>query len=170
MDTQRLASERPQRQGFDTSERPKQTPPALYALIAVLAFQGLSGVAGGYGLIADPSGESLGIPIAWLEGSPFTDFLIPGVVLITLLGIVPLFVVYGLWTRRPWAWAASLTVGVVLLVWLGVEIAVIGYEGEPPLQAVYTVVAAAIIALTLSASVRDSFYLGEGPNGRWRSD
>lgn len=141
-----------------TPSRPRRA--ALYLLIGVLAFQGLSGVAGGFGLIADPSGGALGIPVTWLEGSPFADFLVPGVVLLTLLGIGPLLVVYGLWTRRAWSWAGSILVGVALLIWLGVEIAVIGYQSEPPLQAVYGVVAVAILTLTLTKSVREHFQGG----------
>lgn len=137
-------------------------PVSVYALIAALSFQGLSGVAGGLGLLADPSGSAVGVPIAWLEGSPFTDYVVPGLVLLTLLGIAPLIVVYGVWTRRSWSWAASLLVGVALLVWLGVEVAVIGYQSEPPLQAVYTVVGGAIIALSLLAAVRDRLRQG-GP-------
>lgn len=135
--------------------RPEGRPAALYALVGVLAFQGLSGLAGGYGLIVDPSGRAVGIPAAWLQGSPFADYLVPGVVLFTLLGIGPLIVIYGLWTRRAWSWTASLLVALALVVWLGVEIAVIGYQGEPPLQAIYGVVAAALIVLSLLSPVRD---------------
>lgn len=82
-------------------------------LIAALALQGLSGVLGGVRLAVDPSGESLGIPLEWLEGSPFSDYLIPAIVLLTLLGMAPLVVAYGVWTGRPWSWAGSL--GAVVL-------------------------------------------------------
>lgn len=105
-------------------------------------------------LTLDPSGASIGLPLVWLEGSPFADYLIPGVVLTSLLGVVPLLAAYGVWTSRPWSWAVSLGIGAALLVWLAIEIAVIGYQAQPPLQLVYGVVAAVIILSTTSPSVR----------------
>lgn len=132
-------------------------PGTVYALVAALALQGLSGLAGGYGLTLDPSGESVGIPLEWLAGSPFADYLIPGIVLLTVLGIGPLLAAYGVWTRRWWAWMAALLVGVALLVWIGVEVAVVGYQPRPPLQLTYGLVGAAILALTLTPSVRAYF-------------
>ena len=48
------------------------------ALLFLLLFQGVSGMAGGVGLVADASGSTLGIPLEWLKGSPFPDYLIPG--------------------------------------------------------------------------------------------
>lgn len=125
--------------------RPRKT----LALASALALQGLSGLGGGLGLIADPSGEAIGIPLEWLTGSPFADYLVPGVVLLTVLGIGPLVVAYGVWTRRSWARGASLLVGVALLVWIGVEIAVIGYQPQPPLQLVYGVLGAVIVVLAV---------------------
>jgi hypothetical protein len=44
------------------------------------------GVGGGFGLVIDPSSEPLGIPLAWLDGSPFADYLVPGIVSLTVLG------------------------------------------------------------------------------------
>lgn len=131
-------------------------PLAVTALTALVALQGLSGLAGGVGLIFDPSGRALGIPHAWLEGSPFSDYLVPGVILFLALGVAPMFVAYGLWRARPWAWAGSALVGAALVVWLLVEIAVIGYRADPPLQLVYGVLAVLILILTaLPSSVRD---------------
>ena len=132
----------------------RKHPASTYALVASLAFQGLSGIAGGYGLVADPTGEALGIPLSWLEGSPFGDYLVPGVVLLTLLGVAPLVVSYGVWSHRRWSWLAALVVGIALLGWLGVEMLVIGYQPEPPLQLIYGVVGTAIVLLALSPSVR----------------
>jgi hypothetical protein len=124
---------------------------ARWLLMATLAFQGLSGVAGGIGMTFDPSGQSVQIPLEWLEGSPFSSYLLPGLFLLTVLGVGPLVTIFALWKRRAWAWLASLAVGVLLLVWLGVEVAVIGYQPEPPLQLVYGVVGALILILAPSA-------------------
>jgi peptidoglycan/LPS O-acetylase OafA/YrhL len=126
----------------------------IHILIGALAFQGVSGVGGGVGLVVDPSGEALGIPAGWLEGSPFPDYLVPGIVLFTALGVAPLVACYGVWKRRRWARAAAVLVGLALLVWIAVEIAVIGYQPQPPLQLVYGFVGASILALALLPAVR----------------
>jgi len=135
---------------IDTGSRPA----AFYVLLGTILFQGISGVAGGLGLALDPSGASIGIPLEWLEGSPFTDYLIPGLVLLSILGIGPLVVAGGLWGRRAWSWGASILIGLALFAWLGVEIAIIGYQSDPPLQLVYGVVAVLIILAAATASVR----------------
>jgi uncharacterized membrane protein len=109
-----------------TDLRAVKRPASLYALVLLMGFQGLSGVAGGFGLV-----------------------------LLTVLGLVPLAIAYGLWSRRTWSLAASVLVGLALLVWLAVEIAVIGYQSRPPLQLVYGVVGTAILLLALRPSVRD---------------
>lgn len=129
-------------------------PRPVLLLISALAFQGLSGVAGGLGLVFDPSGAGLGLPAEWLVGSPFEDYAIPGLVLLTLLGLLPLMVAYGVLDRRAWSWTGSLFVAAALLVWLGVEIAVIGYHAQPPLQLIYGIVAVIILGATLSARAR----------------
>lgn len=132
----------------------RRPPAALYALLVALAFQGLSGVAGGLGLVLDPSGRAIGLSPAWLEGAPFRDYLVPGLVLLTVLGLGPLVVAYGVWAGRAWARWGSILVGTALMIWIGVEIAVIGYQSDPPLQVVYGALGAVIVALALLPSVR----------------
>jgi hypothetical protein len=124
-------------------------------LIGGLVLQGLSGIAGGIGLTVDPSGESLDIPLEWLAGSPFPDYLIPGVFLLTVLGIGPLLIARGVWRRRPWSWAASVMVGVVLFLWIAIEIGVIGYQAEPPLQLIYGILALVILGATALPGIRE---------------
>jgi hypothetical protein len=60
--------------------------PAL--LLGALAWQGLTGLAGGVALVADPSGRALGLPAGWLEGTPFADYLVPGLVLASLFEVL----------------------------------------------------------------------------------
>lgn len=68
--------------------------------------------------------------------------------------MAPLAVAYGVWARKPWSWAGSLLVGAALLVWLAVEIAVIGYHAQPPLQLIYGIVGMLILGATLRPGVR----------------
>lgn len=140
-----------------TSAGPRHRPIALNALMIILAFQGLSGVAGGLGLVLDPSGSLLAIPIEWLDGSPFGDYLIPGIVLLVGLGVFPLILVTFMWRGIPWSLDAGAGVGVILLVWLGIEIFVIGYQPVPPFQAVYAAVGISIIVLAYAPSVRAEY-------------
>jgi hypothetical protein len=126
----------------------------VYLLIAGLAFQGLSGLLGGVGLLVDPTGALLRIPLQWLEGSPFESYLIPGLVLLLVLGVVPLIVLYGLWRRAAWSCLGAQLVAVALLVWIGVEVLVIGYQPEPPLQLIYGLLGVVLLVASLAPSVR----------------
>lgn len=121
-----------------------------------LVFQGMSGLGGGIGLVADPTGAFVGLPPEWLRGSPFEDYLVPGLVLLTVLGVAPLIAAWGLWTGRPWSWAGGIGVGGALLGWLAVQIAVVGYQPDPPLQLAYGVLGALIVVLALRPSVRET--------------
>ncbi len=118
---------------------------STWMLTGLLLFQGLSGLAGGWGLTFDPTGSDVGLDPALIEGSPFHDFFVPGVVLLVVLGVVPVVVAVGVWRRAPWARPASWLVGLALLGWLTVEILVVGYIARPPLQLVYGLVGLAIV-------------------------
>jgi hypothetical protein len=67
------------------------------------------------------------VPREWLEGSPFEDYFIPGLVLFVVVGgsllAAAIFVFVGLHLARLVAIAA----GVVVLGWLVVETLIIGY-------------------------------------------
>lgn len=127
---------------------------SLYFLTFLMLFQGISGLFGGFALIIDPTGELLQMPLSMLEGSPFDTFFIPGIILLTILGIVPTVVFYGLWKRSDWAWMGALTVSVALIIWIGVEIWMVGYHSEPPLQLVYGLLGVILLILTFLPTVR----------------
>jgi hypothetical protein len=127
---------------------------AFHALTATVLLQGISGLVGGYALLADPSGGLIGLPLAWLEGTPFSDYFVPGIVLFSVLGMCPLVVAWGLWRGYSWAWYGSLLVGTGLAIWILVEIAMIGYQPAPPLQAFYGLLSLVILSLSSVRSVR----------------
>ncbi len=59
--------------------------------IILLFILGIAALGGGWVLISDPTGESLGIPMALLKGTAFKDYLIPGVILFVFNGLLSLF-------------------------------------------------------------------------------
>jgi uncharacterized BrkB/YihY/UPF0761 family membrane protein len=134
------------RSGEAVSERPL----ARWLFIIAVAMQGVSGVGGGIGLVADPSGAALGMPLEWLDGSPFSSYLVPGAFLLLALGVVPLAVAYGLWRGGRWSWYGALAVGVMLVAWIVVEIAIVGYQPQPPLQLIYGVLGCVILLLVFT--------------------
>jgi hypothetical protein len=112
-------------------------PPLAVAAIALELFLALGALGGGLALICSPSGAALGLPAGLLAGSRFGSYLVPGLVLFTVLGLGPLAVAWLAWRRHPWAPPLTVGVGVALLVWMAVEIVVVGYASEPPLQPIY---------------------------------
>lgn len=131
--------------------RTQRRPPAVWALLALLLLQGLGGLGGGISLVLGPKGEIMHMPVSYLEGSPFSDYLVPGLILMLVLGVFPLVALIGLWLRRLWAWYASFAVGCGLMIWILVEVTIIPYD---LLQVIFGVVGALIAVVTLLAPVR----------------
>ena len=127
-------------------------------LIACVLFQAISGLAGGLGLVLDPTGASLSIPQEWLSNSPFNDYLIPGIILFTVLGIFPAFVSIGLWKAKFLGWLGSFSLGIALLIWIIVEIIIIGYQSNPPLQLIYGIHGVIILLLTNLPTVKKFYF------------
>jgi hypothetical protein len=117
-----------------------------FVLEVVLSIGALSG---GVVLIAAPRGEIMPLPLSALAGSPFETYLGPGLILFIVLGLGPLIAARLTWIRHPLAPLAAFVVGAALLIWVAVEIAIIGYSDEPPLQAIYLVLGAVITAVAL---------------------
>jgi hypothetical protein len=142
------------------------TPFALWVLAALVLFLAASGLGGGVALLGDPSGRSLSMQPNLLRGTPFPDYTIPGFILITAFGLYPLLVLYGL-LRRPWwdwmerrnpfkgqhwAWGGTVVLGAALVIWIFVQVLLIGYVSR--LQPFYGILGLIMIRLALSPRVR----------------
>lgn len=122
----------------------------LYVLCAF----GLGGTAlfGGGSLLLDPSGSTLGMPVDWLADTPFDDYTIPGAILFAVLGIGPFVVLAGIARRARWAWPATLSLGIVLVGWIGIQMLLL--ETANVLHAIYGGLGAVLVGLALLPSVR----------------
>jgi hypothetical protein len=124
--------------------------------MALEVFLSLGALGGGAALILGPRGEIIPLPLSALFGSPFETYFVPGLILFLVLGIGPLVAAALAWRRHPLAPLAAAAVGAALLTWLAVEIAIVGYTNDPPLQIFYIFLGAAVAGLGLGwrASLR----------------
>lgn len=131
--------------------RPTQSKPSLSrfakAAIALEVFLSLGALGGGGALMLGSRGEIIPLPVSALSGSPFDTYFVPGLILFVVLGLGPLVAALLAWLRHPLAPHAAAIVGVALLTWLVVEIAILGYSNDPPLQPFYLLLGAAIIVV-----------------------
>jgi hypothetical protein len=92
---------------------------------ALQTFIGLGALGGGFMLVRDPSGSALGLPISLLEGSPFHDFLIPGVFLLAVNGIGSLMGAVLSFTRKRFAQEIAIVLGAILIAWIVIQVIII---------------------------------------------
>lgn len=128
----------------------RKRPPSILLLFLLVAFTGLGAIPAGIGLLADPSGANLGLSTELLTTGPFTDFTIPGLFLLVVLGVGVFPVAWGVWTRKPWGVPAAFGYGVVLLAWITIQAFIIGIVS--PLQPVYGTIGLLIVAFAAAAS------------------
>jgi hypothetical protein len=81
---------------------------------------------------------------------------VPGLILFCALGIGPLAAADLARRRHPLAPPAALAVGVALLIWMTVEVVIVGYSNSPPLQPFYLLLGAVITAVGLGWWIRDN--------------
>jgi hypothetical protein len=132
------------------ADRPRR-PATAWALLVLLVVQALGGLAGGLSLTIAPDGSIMKMSTSLLKGSPFRDYLVPGLILLLVLGVLPLIAAAGLWLRRRWSWYAAFTVGCALMIWMLVEITIIPFSW---LQPFFGGVGLLIFVVSLLRSVR----------------
>ena len=89
---------------------------------------------GGGALIVKPDGTLLGMK-PWLSKIPFRNFLMPGIILFLMNGVLPLVTAIGLLVRfnvswlerfniygnKYWAWTFSIYCGIITITWIIVQ-------------------------------------------------
>jgi hypothetical protein len=138
----------------------------IYILIIVMAFEALGAIFGGVSLMNDPSGESIRLPITLLEGTVFNSFIIPGIILFLFLGFFPLFLIFPLifkpnwpiintlniYKGYHWAWTYSLYTSLMLIIWINVQMMILGTGSV--IQGSFGLLGVFILILTLSPGVK----------------
>lgn len=137
------------------------------SFLIVIGFLALSAIGGGVVLLISPSGELLGLPLSEFKNIPFHSFLIPGIILLSVLGIIPSLLIVAL-IKKPesklaeqinifkdmhWSWTYSIYIAFTLIGWIHIEL--IFQQGVVHwLQTFYMFYAVLIIIVALLPQIR----------------
>jgi len=138
-------------------------------LLILLGFLGLGAIGGGSALIISPSGQLLGMPLSMLEESPFDSFFVPGIILFSVLGLIPLGLIIALlkkpesklaesinfFTDMHWAWTYSIYIAFALIFWI--QIQMVFLASVYWLHTFYMFLAVVIIFVALLPQVRNLY-------------
>ena len=93
------------------------------ALASIEACIGMGAVGGGIAILIGAFDRWF--PVAWLQGTPFSDYTIPGLVLLIVVGGGMLLAAATQFVQRAWAVLLSVAMGLVMLGWIACEAAII---------------------------------------------
>ena len=123
-------------------------------MAVVAGFIALSAAAGAIGLI----GGGLSFPPEWLEGTPFSNYVGPGMILGVVVGGSALLADVLLLAHHPSALRAAAVAGMIQLGWIVGEVLLIGTYGPVMLglQVVYGLAGALLTVLALGETRRSA--------------
>ena len=149
------------------NNKEKTSKTARNILLLVLAFLSLGAIGGGIVLIISPTGELMGMPLSEFKNIPFDSFMIPGIFLLVVLGIIPSMLIIAL-IKKPdsslaeslnifkdmhWTWSLCIYIAFILIAWIHIEL--IFMQGAVHwLQTFYMAYAVLILTLALLPGVR----------------
>ncbi|MDF1508893.1 hypothetical protein PZE06_11990 [Robertmurraya sp. DFI.2.37] len=100
----------------------KRSKILFYGTGVLLLIVALGAISAGIGLILEPDGSNIGMSVELLNKSPFQNFLIPGIVLLTVNGIGSLVGSLLSFKRHQLTSIATISLGVILIIWIGAQV------------------------------------------------
>jgi hypothetical protein len=140
-------------------------------LIILLAFLSIGAIYGGTALISNPDGAVFNMPVHLLQKSPFHDYLIPGIILLLIFGLFPLYVIYSLikkpnnfWLHKlnllsdhHYSWSFTIYTGFALIIWINVQTLI--FNAVDLLHTIYSSLGIIIVCIALLPKTRSKFKL-----------
>ena len=146
----------------------RKKPFSIWLLTTCLVVLGLGGFYGGGAMLVDPTGAALGMDVM-LSRLPVDTYVLPGLFLVSCMGLVPLVLAYSVvqrpawsllsslfaWSNHHWSWAATIMLSVVIGIWLALQAAYIGFTW--PMQWFIAAIGAINLVIVCLPSVADNF-------------
>jgi hypothetical protein len=113
-----------------------------YTLRGLLGLLAVNAFAGGWYAMAGAEG----VPRDWLEGTAFSTYRVPGLILFAIVGGTAAIAAVSTFAGHPQAAIAARLAGWTLVIWLAAQVSIIGLVSW--LQPITMAVAVAILVLT----------------------
>jgi len=113
-----------------------------YALGILLFLLAINAFGGGYYGMAGANN----VPTEWLKGSPFSNYFVPSLILFVCIGGSALLAAIFVFRQHSQARKVAFICGIIVLLWLIVQLAIIGYVSW--MQPTTAVTAILILLLT----------------------
>jgi hypothetical protein len=98
------------------------------ALVVIEALIGLGAIGGGIAILTGVFDQWF--PIAWLQGTPFSDYTIPGLVLLIVIGGGMLLAAATVFIQREWAVLLSAAMGLIMIGFEVFEVVIIDHYAD----------------------------------------
>lgn len=116
----------------------------------LLFFNGAGAIFGGSALVYDPTGSALQLPVELLENSPFNSYLIPGIILIIMNGLLSILIAILAIRKSNYYPKLVILQGLILTGWLTIQIIMLQVFFAPMHLTCYFVGAGMIVTGFLS--------------------
>lgn len=90
--------------------------------IVLLLFNAIGALPAGFLFIIDPTGSKMGMNTDYLQHSPFSTFLIPGIVLLLVNGVYSVLTAYFTYKEHSKAALMVMSQGALLLGWIIIQV------------------------------------------------
>ena len=95
-------------------------------LFILLSFIAITATVSGILMISQPDGSILKLKPELLAGSPFSNYLVPGILLACVVGVVNVVAVFLNMMRHRQRYNAAIAGGAVIITWILVQVMMIG--------------------------------------------
>jgi len=120
---------------------------SVITLCLLHLFLGINGLIGGTLLVIKTDGSLLGMQPDLLINSPFTSYLVPGLLLAFFLGVLPLLTFIGIisksgwrvtnafniYRNKHWSWSFSIYTGITAISWITIQLVLTQYFWIQPI-------------------------------------
>ena len=88
-------------------------------------FIALSSMISGLMMMSNPEGDVYNLPLSLLNGTPFNDYLVPGLLLTLIVGNVNLHAVFLNVEQHPYRYNWAMAGGFIIIAWIIVQVLLI---------------------------------------------
>jgi hypothetical protein len=90
--------------------------------ISLLLLTAINATVAGMLFIIDPSGDKMGMSVSYIKDSPFNSYLIPGIILLIVNGLLNFIAAYFVFEKKPFASFWVIIQGILLSGWIVIQV------------------------------------------------